>query len=269
MSENRDAVRDRVNAIRAANGLPPIDGSSYEGKNDKCPVCDGTGFEDIGFDNEGYHWSDYCKCMEGQKSMKRIQESGLSDLIAECTFDKFMTTKPHQKEMARVAASYARKIIDRESGKQPWLFIGGQPGCGKSFICTAVCGKLLEEKIPVLYMQWPTDARKLKAVANDPSFDDFIREYINIPVLYIDDLLKQLHHEKPLPTDADVRIAFEILNARYIQNKPTIISSEWLSAELLEVDEATFGRMMERSRGFLLDIAPDPKKDMRIAKQDG
>ena len=244
------------------NSIPPEANRNY------CPKC-GTisGWYFVGRDSNDYSFSIECECQKSRKSKQRIEESGLSALIKEWTFDSFKTTEPFQQKMARMAISYARNIIDHKDGKQPWLFIGGQSGCGKSFICTAVCGKLMEERIPVLYMQWPTDARKLKAVANDPSFDDCYRDYINIPVLYIDDLLKQLHHEKPLPTDADVRIAFEILNARYIQNKPTIISSEWLSTELREMDEATFGRVVERANGYLLDVPEDPKKDMRLRQK--
>ena len=62
-----------------------------------------------------------------------------------------------------------------------------------------------------------------------------------------------------------MRVAFELLNARYNRGLPTLISSEWLSAELLAVDEATFSRALERAKGFTLDIARQEGRNFRIA----
>ena len=60
-----------------------------------------------------------------------------------------------------------------------------------------------------------------------------------------------------------MRVAFELLNARYNRGLPTLISSEWLSAELLTVDEATFSRVLERAKGFTLDIARQENRNFR------
>ena len=59
-------------------------------------------------------------------------------------------------------------------------------------------------------------------------------------------------------TDADINLAFEILNARY--NDPmlrTVISSELPVEKILAIDEAVGGRIVERARGFICKAPPE------------
>ena len=66
-------------------------------------------------------------------------------------------------------------------------------------------------------------------------------------VLYIDDFLKGGD------TDADIRLAYEILNSRYNdRGLRTILSSEMTPEKLLRRDEALGGRIYERARGYVL-----------------
>ena len=142
------------------------------------------------------------------------------------------------------------------------------PGCGKTHICTAVAGKLLYEK-PVIYVIWPQISKKLKAIVNDAEeYDKEITKLETIAVLYIDDMFKPVPDEnggKRMPTGADVKLAFEIINYRYINRLPTIISSEWGLEELTDMDEATGSRVAERSRGFNMMVGRDRKRNYRLS----
>jgi DNA replication protein DnaC len=71
-----------------------------------------------------------------------------------------------------------------------------------------------------------------------------------VDVLYWDDLFK---HPKE-PTSFEIDLAFEVLNYRYLNLKPTIISSERTPNELLAIDEALGSRILERSKGHLAVI---------------
>ncbi len=84
--------------------------------------------------------------------------------------------------------------------------------------------------------------------------------------LYIDDLYKMGANTdgEVKPTSADVSIAFEIINHRYINKLPTIISTEMLPEELLHIDEATGGRIVERAKGNTLAIGKDTGKNYRL-----
>jgi hypothetical protein len=76
-------------------------------------------------------------------------------------------------------------------------------------------------------------------------------------VLFLDEVLKK-HN------DTDLRYLMEIINYRYTNDKKTIITSEKLLNELLDIDEATFGRAVEKCEGFVINIPRDRKKDWRL-----
>ena len=195
-----------------------------------------------------------------------MRNSGLSEALDTQTFETFVTKTETQRKIKEAAEKYLERLFeDRDSQRRPWFYIGGNPGCGKTHICTAICGEILKKNIGVRYMQWLDVSRKLKASVNDEDFEDDVAEYINVSVLYIDDLLKQKYTESPTFTEADIKIAFTILNARYLQNKPTIISSEWdLVNQLLPADEGVFSRVYERCKGNRLTIERKMENNFRL-----
>lgn len=190
----------------------------------------------------------------------RMKRSGLQDVIRDCTFDKWETPEVWQKNLKAVAMDYAKS-------PKGWFFIGGQPGSGKTRLCSTICRELLLNGKELVYMQWREDTRKLKAQTKEPEQQQKrLDELKNAEVLYIDDLFKCGKNQDgspQRPTSADINLAFEILNFRY--NKPdslTIISSELSPTELLEVDEATGSRIFDRSKPY--EIEKDKAKNYRI-----
>ena len=236
----------------------------------KCPHCEDTGWIRT-FNEQGYSFVQECECQKTKKARDMIEKSGLADHLEKCKFENFKITDTWQSNMKYAAMKYADALTQstKAPGK-PWLYLGGNPGCGKTMLCTAICGQLLEANLPVRYVVWPDLAQNLKAYANEPAFGAMIAPYINCRVLYIDDLFKSKNDQKtdkPNPSDADVRLAFEILNARYTQDKPTIISSEWyLDSELMPLDQGTFSRVYEKCKtgGFILSIPRGLKYNMRL-----
>lgn len=208
-----------------------------------------------------------CPCQIVKEAERRMRDSGLADEIKQKTFRSFKAETPWQQEMKNTAIAYGKAYFKaREAGKIiPWLFISGNAGSGKTHLCTALCGGMLKKGIPVYYMQWVTESRRLRAIANEPDFDAMIAPFINVDVLYIDDLFKQPGHTKLNVTDAEGKVLFEILNNRYIQNKGTIISTEWyLESELMRLDDGTFSRVYERAKGFTVSVNRDEGKNIRI-----
>ena len=225
----------------------------------KCTLCQDDGFIRI---EEGEYYSvKKCVCRIAKESVNRIRYSGLSHVLDNWTLDTFKTETDWQARMKDTALKYIKAI---EAGGKPWLFVGGAVGSGKSHICTAICGELLK-KHAVRYFQWQTDARRLKGLANDPeSYDEILNRYLNVEVLYIDDLLKTKNTGVLNPTDADVKVAFELLNGRYAGNKPVIITSEWLLSELMDADEGTFSRVFEKTKGFRIEVKREPGRNHRM-----
>ena len=54
---------------------------------------------------------------------------------------------------------------------------------------------------------------------------------------------------------ADVHLAFELINARYISKKPTILSSENTLEAILRGDEAIGSRLFEMAGGYYMDCS--------------
>lgn len=238
---------------------------SIEDLEDKvCHIC-GTkcGWDDIGEDSHGYHYVAPCVCQQMAAVKNNIEKSGLSSIMQEYTFDAFQTDNEYRRIMAQTAAAYVQEYLSAvQYAKKPWMFIGGQTGCGKTHICTAAVGKLLSENVPCVYMEWIKDAGRLKASVNDTEHAKFVERYTEPDVLYIDDLFKCKNGA--VPSDAEIRLAFDILNTRYTRNKATIISSEWSLPKLMEQDQATFSRVNERCKGFSVYINDDVTKNWRL-----
>lgn len=243
-----------------------IQGRLNEEDGYNCPVCLNKG--DI-WSAEEYrpgwwtHRSRECKCMEVRRSINRMKKSGLKDVISAYTFDKYEATEDWQRTLKAAAMEYA-------ANPEGWFFIGGQSGAGKSMLCTAICRKFLLAGRGVVYMTWLDDIANLKAVANDAEKrQPMIDRYKKADVLYIDDLFKPAQKEdgtKLMPTGADIKTAFEIINYRYINHLLTIVSSEWTEDGLLDIDEATGGRIFEHSGANGFSISPDRTKNYRLRK---
>ena len=235
----------------------------------KCPLCGDTGWI-FGRREDGYTFSDECECQKAKRALVLIRRSGLGDAIEQQTFDSFRVENETQAQIKRTARAYADELLSlpSEAQRKPWMYVGGNPGAGKSHICTAVCGELLRANREVIYMQWLTESRQLKAYVNEPDFDRMVDKYVDCSVLYIDDLFKQTYKagQNPALTDADIKMAFIILNNRYLGNKPTIISSEWELGSLLDADEGVFSRVYERCKRYTVHIPRDMQNNFRLRK---
>lgn len=203
-----------------------------------------------------------CRCEEVRRSILRLKKSGLKNIIKDYTFDKYNAEEPWQKTLKQAAVDYAKHP---EGG----FFLGGQSGCGKTHLCTAICREFLLAGKRVVYMLWRDEIVKLKGFVNDAEkYGELIDKYKKAEVLYIDDLFKTgktPEGDIQRPTPADVNVAFEIIN--YRSNDPsllTIISSECTEDDLLDIDEAVGGRIIEKAK--TISIAKDRKRNYRLKK---
>lgn len=182
-----------------------------------------------------------------QKASAVIKRSGLDNMINDNRFDNFSVKTRIQNDLKSTAQDYCVHVI---AGGKDWLFFGGQSGSGKTHLCTAIAGELLKSLIPVTYMLWKQHGAELVALANDVSLHERLKQYTEAEVLYIDDFLKTPLSEDGYPqnpTSGHLNLAFVIIDARVRSNLPTIISSEFGVDELLNFDQATAGRIFDKS----------------------
>ena len=219
-----------------------------------CPKCNNRGI--VYFMQGDEVVSKKCECWKVRQSLARIRRSGLQSLIKTYTFDRYLTEQPFQKFIKQ-------KALDFVQSKPKCFFIGGQVGCGKSHICTAIVGELLRQGLEARYMQWRDDVTSIKANANTADYSRLLTPFKTVPVLYIDDLFKT--EAGKLPTTADVNIAFEIINHRYINpNYVTVISTEKNMDELIASDEAVASRICEMAGKYMTSIGRDRAKNYRL-----
>lgn len=205
-----------------------------------CPICKNKGLVAVyreGEDDEAYK---QCECIpirtQMRQNLQMIKASGLDTALKEKTFDTFEEYTKAHTELAIMAKRYAKN----PSG---WFFLSGKSGTGKTHLCTAVVGKLLENGTPCKYMLWREEAPKLKANVNEKVYAEMVEPYKTVKCLYIDDLFKGG------VTQADINLVFEILNHRYMnEDLLTIISTEKSIEAILKMDEAVGGRIYERAR---------------------
>ncbi len=196
-----------------------------------------------------------CRCMKTRSTLDRIRQSGLENQLKTCTFKNFQTDSEWQRQMKASAAEFVKS-------DSIGFFIGGQSGCGKTHICTAIIGNFIKQGLSARYFVWREDSTILKAIVNDREYTERINEFKTADVLYIDDLFKQKNI-----TDADIKLAFELIDYRSRQRLKTIISTELDENALIDCDEALAGRILQMSRGFRMIIPPDRSKNYRLRRE--
>ena len=88
-----------------------------------------------------------CECMRVRDELRRIHNSGLSKLLKRYTFNAYEATEDWQQYALKEACAFAKE-------PDGWFYYGGQPGCGKTHICTAIVGYLLKQGRAAKYMLW-------------------------------------------------------------------------------------------------------------------
>lgn len=221
-----------------------------------CPVCKNKGY--VYRIREKEIVACECECKPIRDSVRRIRQSGLAGMLETCTFDTFNAKDGWQSAMKRAA----QEFLDDTDGN--WFYAGGQVGCGKTHICTAIVGEFLKRGLASKYMVWSDEIVSIKAnVTDEAVYNRLMRRLKTVPVLYIDDLFKTAEGSNPTP--ADVKVAFEIFNARYNNRKLiTIISSERSINNLIAIDEAVGSRIYQRTKKYCLCIAKDKAKNYRM-----
>ncbi len=217
-----------------------------------CPLCKNKGYiEKIVDGNEVLA---ECKCLKYRDTLRRIKESGLEELLRSCTFRSYECTEEWQTALKAAAHSFS----ERDNG---CFYIGGQSGCGKTHLCTAIVGAMIKKGRSARYFIWREDSTTLKALVNDPEYKTVIDGFKRTDVLYIDDLFKQ-----NTVSDADIKLAFELIDYRGRNRLMTIISSELTFDQLIDIDEGLAGRIIQLTRGNQHIIPKDRKKNYRLRK---
>lgn len=173
------------------------------------------------------------------KKVKKINEYKVYDKTTEVARDR--------------AIDYVYNFDSTKTLDTNWITFLGQPGAGKSHLSISLGATLLSKGVQVVYMPYVEVVQELKGNAVDvEKYRKLSNRYKTAEVLVIDDLFKDKVRNGEVVgklTDVDMRHVYQLINYRYNNNLPTIISSECTPGMLLELDDALGSRILEKSAG--------------------
>lgn len=191
-----------------------------------------------------------CECRALREAEDILKSSGISEDFRKKTFDSFNYAYDMQTiDAYRKASSYYNNFDEIKKNRRNSIMFLGQVGSGKTHLSLAIANKLMDEGVGILYMSYREVVTRIKQNITDGEvYEKIVNRYKNAKVLLIDDLFKGNI------TKSDINIIFEIVNFRYFNNLPLIVSCEKCMEELLDIDEAIGSRVYEMSKNYLVEI---------------
>lgn len=242
------SLKNKVDTYNASVG-------EDDGTGIQCDICKNRGVLAL-ISDAGTFATKPCKCRGTRITTKRLIQQGIFKRSQSSTLESFLTDTPLRKTLHKTVMDFL------EDPDFHWLMMCGQSGAGKTHLCTAAFTRLSYDRgLDGRYFLWNSDGRKTKAAAVEGN-ERVIDGYKKCPLLYIDDLFKCRRGVEP--SDADLRLAFEILDYRSENKLITIISSELDFSQLLMLDEALASRIKQMCGPYLANISRDTSKNYRF-----
>lgn len=187
-------------------------------------------------------------------NLRRLMKSnGLGEHFKNRTFDNFRITTSCQRNAFDIATKYCREWGKHE-GKG--IFITGNVGTGKTHIAAAITLELNQKGVQALFI---TSIKLLQKIKDTYDGSSDIKTYKNAELLIIDDLGKEQVTEWAL-----VQL-FELINDRYEQNLPVVITTNYSDEEIITrytlkggdktTAQAIVSRLREMTWGVLMNGA--------------
>lgn len=240
------------NAIKKIKENRQASTDSTETNRYKCEKC-----KDTGWVVNGNNFT-RCGCFEIKEAELIFENSGIKD--KSFTFTNFQEWNEASKKMKDAAVQYYQAFSKIMSERQNSLAFLGQVGSGKTHLTVALGLNILKtKKLPVVYFSYRDTITNIKQNMTDEEYyRKQIDKFQNAKVLLIDDMLKGK------TTESDKNIMFEIINYRYINRLPIIISSEYGIEDLLNFDEAIGSRIYEMCKDYLIEIDKTINNNFRL-----
>jgi DNA replication protein DnaC len=193
-----------------------------------CPICGGVGYlrRDLPIDHPDFGKIVPCPCRSKeitQSARERLFRMSSLDALKELRFDNFdkrgrVGSGKHQADSLENAYNQARNFSEKHEG---WLLLLGRYGCGKTHLAAAIANETIEAGISTLFLTVPDllDWLRYAYSGADMSFEERFEEIRESPMLILDDFGTQ-----NATAWAQEKI-FQIMNHRYINKLPTVITS--------------------------------------------
>lgn len=227
-----------------------------------CPACLDKGY--LWFvdpdDNRDYITRE-CTCKRGRSGYQEARLWRDPPTVGQ-TFASFRTDERWQGDMLAMAMDYAG------NPGNGWLMLMGQPGSGKTHLGYAVLNECLGRGMSTGVMHWQADMAAYKTRLLDDEGKAMMERWKTVSLLLIDDLYRSEPNEK------DAKYTFEMIDARYSQGLPTVVTYQYSIPRLIKTGEGLEGealasRIIERctdgtGRRFVYRVEEDTKRNWRL-----
>ncbi len=241
------------------------------GETPTCPHC-GKQMPFMGFiSGESVHWlreaKQACECEGAAKAaaeekarekeakrrekVKELQEyAGLAARDISRTFDNFTET-PENRKALKTARLYSQRVIDGTVLQLPQnsLYIYGNYGTGKTHLAAAIANEAIANGKQVVYTRFGELCRDVKRAYESKAKegeDNILRKYKTCFLLVLDDLGKEKI------TDWSLALLFELIDSRYRDMLPTVITANYSVEQTVDkltangADACTAGAIEDR-----------------------
>jgi DNA replication protein DnaC len=200
-----------------------------------------------------------CECRELEKIKNGWLTAGLNPTSSTQTFSNFEVWNESSRRAKNTATAYFKEFSNIRKSRKNSILLCGQVGGGKSHLSVALALNLLKKNIKVVYMPYRDVITRVKQnIMDEEYYKKTIAKYQTCEVLLIDDLFKGKI------TESDLNIMFEIINYRYLNYLPVIISTEFVVENLLSVDEAVGSRIYEMCKDYVVEIERGKEGNWRL-----
>lgn len=159
---------------------------------------------------------------------RKIGESGIRKRFLSRTFENFNRTSRNQEAYTQ-AFEYAQHF-DRYAKEGAGIYFEGTCGTGKTHLAAAIALSLLGKGVPVICKTSIDLLGDMKQAFDENSRSntaEILRAYKQADLLVIDDLGKEQ------PTEWSIQTLYNILNDRYEDMRPTIITTNYSQRDLI------------------------------------
>jgi DNA replication protein DnaC len=209
------------------------------------------------FDNGGYiekrNDTEYyirCECFNNSRQERLFKASEITLEFRKKSFDNWDTSWLEQEVRVahKCALGYISKFKEIRNSKKNSIALLGKSGAGKTHLLMAVANNLINNNVQVFYFPFVEGFNDLKS--DFDKLNNRIEKMQKAEVLFIDDLFKGRKDN----TQFQIEQMFAVVNYRYMNNLPMLISSEKLVDDLLKIDEALGSRIYEMSKNFTVEL---------------
>lgn len=198
-----------------------------------------------------------CMCVEKKRRQRMFKSSQIPEKYQSVGFKGFVVDgRPACIKDARdTALDYYQSFGRIRSTADNSLLIVGAPDTGKTHLLMAVANGLMRQDVSVLYFPWVEGMNELKENLDEVGERTSIMKTVDL--LYIDDLYKG----RRKPTDFAKEQIYGVINFRYNNRLPMLVSSEYSPDELFEIDTGIARRVYEPSKSHrvLMGLAQEEK----------